>query len=99
MSTYNPMALRVHFGEGAVGPSSNSDVFFKLATYPTPDTAATVETAHYFDVDWQRLTVGMVIMAVMNFSGPGSTPVGKNYVVTASSASGVTVAVFNPAAG
>jgi hypothetical protein len=66
------------------------------ASYITLDAAATVEAAHYFDSIYASLPVGTVISAVM---AAGGTPVFKNYVVTASASTGVTIALQSTAAG
>lgn len=66
------------------------------AKYITLDAAAVVEGAGYFNAIYQNAPVGTVIDAVMDIAG---TPVNKRYIVTASSSSGVTVALQSASAG
>lgn len=65
-------------------------------SYVTADTAATVETAAYFNTAYNLLSKGDVIEAVMVMGG---TPVAKRYVVTASSSTAVTIALQTTTAG
>ncbi len=78
----------------AIGFGSNVLAGRSLAVqhYVTTEAPATVETAAYFDVAYKYLGVGDIILAVCSVD---STPVLRNYVVTASSSSGVTIAVQN----
>jgi len=66
------------------------------AYYWTTDAAAAIEAANYFNSAWERLPKGTRLEAVMV---TGGTPVTKTYVVTASSASGVTIAIQVATAG
>ncbi len=67
----------------------------KILGYVTNDDAATVETANYFLPVYQRLSKGDQIQATLSISG---TPVGRMYVVTASSSTTVTIAPFQATA-
>ncbi len=68
--------------------------------YVTADTAATVETAGYFNAANGGAVVnvvkGDIIDAVMNIGG---TPVMKSYIVTAAGPSSVTIALQSTTAG
>jgi hypothetical protein len=66
------------------------------ASYITTDTAATVEGANYFLSIFSNLPVGTTISSVMNVA---ATPVFKEYVVTASSSTTVTIALQSTSAG
>ena len=72
---------------GAVGTGANS--VKSLCTYHTNDDAATVETANYFNDLAPDLQVGDFILAGLDLDG---APAMKNYMVTAVTASTVTVA-------
>ncbi|MBJ7535287.1 hypothetical protein JDN40_14340 [Rhodomicrobium vannielii ATCC 17100] len=91
--TLDDKRLTTHSGTASWG--SGSGKMFWRAELITDDAPAAVETAGYFAAVWTRLQKGTIIQAVMSISG---TPVYKNYIVTASSASGVTVAVATAAA-
>lgn len=80
---------------GTDGKQSSTDQR-KMWAYSTKDAAATVETAGYFDTAYDIVGKGDTIQAVMAIGG---TPVLKHYVVTASSSSGVTVALAGTTAG
>ncbi len=67
----------------------------KIHGYVTADDAATVETANYFLDVYRRLRAGDQIQATLAISG---TPVGRMYVVTASSSTTVTIAPFEATA-
>ena len=69
---------------------------FIRARYITLDAAATVEATGYFNSIYQNLPVGSLIDAIM---AVGGTPVFKNYIVTASSSAGVTIALQTVSAG
>jgi hypothetical protein len=70
---------------------------YSLWHYATPDTAATVEAANYFNSATSQLRKGDLIEAVMV---TGGTPVTKRYVVTsADDAATVTVALQVTTAG
>ena len=95
-----------------MGPSGGScgstgQYMRQQATYITTDAAATVEAANYFpavqaaapnapEMSYLNFPVGLKIEATMNV---GSTPVFKTYIVTASSSSGVTIALQATTAG
>ncbi len=81
---------------GCVYTGGGEDKVAHRAHLITADAAATVETAAYFDAAYLRLPKGTIIDAVM---AVGGTPVRKSYVVTASSASGVTIALQTATAG
>lgn len=83
---------RVGYGAPATGNAAPNSVHH----YTTPDAAATVEAAGYFNSAYKWLAKGDIIVAVMAFNG---TPVLKHYVVTASAAGGVTVVLQATAAG
>jgi hypothetical protein len=91
---FNINGFRLGEAFGVAGASGQYR--YTWATYITTDTAAVVEAAHYFDSIYQNLPVGTVIEATMAMGG---TPVIKDYVVTASSASAVTIALKSTAAG
>lgn len=82
---------------------------FQEANYITTDAAAAVEAAGYFpaaqgsgsdvitkSMSYLNFPAGLAIAAIMNI---GATPVRKNYIVTASSSSGVTIALQTTTAG
>lgn len=91
---FNPKALQVELATGSTGPGQAR--FFRRATYITPDAAAVVEAAGYFNAAAARLPKNTVIQAVMAADG---TPVLKHYVVTVNSGATVTVAVQTVATG
>lgn len=68
----------------SVGQGGGNQLFL----YRTPDLAATVAGANYFDAVANILNVGDVIFAT---TGIGGTVLGKIYVVTANTGSAVTV--------
>ena len=68
-----------------------------LFHYGTPDAAATVEAANYFNSATALLQKGDVILATMVVTG---TPILKQYIVTsATAAATVTVALQTTTAG
>jgi hypothetical protein len=74
---------------GSTGAGGDKSV--RLWLLATEDNAAAVEGANACDVfagHWQK---GDIIMASMVRAG---TPVGKSYIVTASSATAITIAPF-----
>jgi hypothetical protein len=79
-----------------VGFGSNVAAGRSLAIhhYVTTEAASVIETAAYFNAAYKQLAKGDIIFAVCVISG---TPVLRQYVVTASSASGVTIAAQNVA--
>lgn len=91
---FNKNNLRRQESMGSIGNGANSVRF--LNTYLTDDTPATVEGASYFNAAWQELAPGDIIIASM---GIGGTLKAKIYQVTASTVSGVTVALLTTAAG
>jgi hypothetical protein len=93
---YDAKGLQRQGGHGVTAASTGIDTAFIKASYITPDAAATVETAGYFNSAWERLPKNTIIEAVMVANG---TPVHKTYIVTASSASAVTIAVQAVSAG
>ncbi len=64
--------------------------------YATDDSAATVETSGYFNSGATLFSKGDIIDARMDIGG---TPVRKGYVVTAASATAVTIALQTTTAG
>lgn len=62
-----------------------------LYRYATNDDAATVEAANYFNTAVGQFAVGDVIIASLDLDG---TPLGKLYIVTAVTATVVTIAKF-----
>nr|WP_321457233.1 hypothetical protein [uncultured Cohaesibacter sp.] len=71
---------------GAIGTGSGS--VKSLCTYHTNDDAASVETAGYFNDLATDLQKGDIIMAGLDIDG---TPALKNYIVSAITASTVTI--------
>lgn len=93
---YDVRALSsIAFGAASAAGAANMT---KVFVYRTPDTAATVEGAGYFNNARSRLTKGSIIFAAMVVGG---TPVLKAYVVTAVPAapSNVTVALQTTTGG
>ena len=77
--------------------AQNANVSISLFGYVTPDAAAVVEAANYFNPGATLLAKGDVIQAVMVIAG---TPILKHYVVTsATGATPVTVAIQTTTAG
>lgn len=74
----------------AVGTGAGS--VRSLIRYATNDDAATVEAANYFNALVAQVAIGDVIIASLDLDG---TPLAKMYVVTAVSATAVTIAKFN----
>nr|WP_321482716.1 hypothetical protein [uncultured Cohaesibacter sp.] len=72
---------------GAIGTGSGSVKSF--CTYHTNDDAAAVETAGYFNALASDLQAGDIIMAGLDIDG---APALKNYIVSAVTASAVTIA-------
>lgn len=75
-----------------VGPTNN----LKEATYVTPDTSAVVEAANYFLAAFDRLPLGTLLRVISVFAG---TPRLKQYVVTVSSSTTVTIVLQATTAG
>ena len=76
---------------------NNGTVTVNLFSYTTPDAAAVVEAANYFNAAAVSFIKGDVIQASMV---SGGTPVLKHYIVTsATGASPVTVAIQTVTAG
>lgn len=73
---------------GSIGTGSGS--VKKLFSYVTNDDAATVQAAGYFNSVAAQFSVGDVIIASLDLDG---SPLMKNYVVTAASATAVTIAL------
>lgn len=76
-----------HVGSIGTGAGSVRKVF----SYITNDDAATVQAAGYFNSVASSFAVGDVVIASLDLDG---TPLAKMYVVTAASASAVTIALF-----
>ena len=86
---FNQKGMYVVSAVGSVGVGADSTK--KLHTYHhATDDAATVETAGYFNSWWRQLTKGDIILAALALDG---TAVLKSYLVTASSATAVTIQV------
>lgn len=84
----------VPVGSTAGAAQSNQSASWR---YATDDAAAVVEGANYFLPAFPKgLQKGDIIDAVMAVSG---TPICKNYVVTAASATAVSIAVATVTAG
>lgn len=91
---FNPRGLwRITQGFAEAGGRAATSYEFG---YRTADAAASVEGANYFDDAWPKLRKGDTIKAVM---ATGTTPVLKQYVVTAASDSGITIALQTATAG
>jgi hypothetical protein len=86
----DPKALQRLPGHGAYGSSAGIDKVFHEARYVTTDAPAVVEAAGYFNALYERLPKTTVIKSVMTAAG---TPVVKQYIVTASSSTAVTIAL------
>lgn len=87
---YDSSKLRITDYGGVTG--AGSDAVSAVAHYVHTDAKATIVGAGYFNADWQYLPKGTIIHVA---SAIGGTPVGFSLIVTASSASGVTVAKFD----
>lgn len=89
---YDVTGLRRYAYGGRVGTKT-----YSLWHYVTPDTAATVEAANYFNSATSLLRKADVIEAVMV---TGGTPVTKRYIVTSvDDAATVTIALQTTTAG
>lgn len=91
---YNADGLQVFADNSTIGTGSGSIVrgFF----YATNDAASVVEASGYFNALADDLNKGDVILATMDRDG---TAVAKHYVVTATTATTVTVGLFTTTAG
>ncbi|MBW8268288.1 hypothetical protein [Caldovatus aquaticus] len=74
---------------GATRPNGQAGARRKLHLYTSDDTHATVSGAGYFSALYQRLNPGDIILAALDLGG---TPQLRAYIVTASSASSVSIA-------
>lgn len=75
-------------------PSGEAGANLKKHVYVTNDDTAAVQTAGYFNSIWQRLKKGDHIDCTLTLS---ATPMRRDYIVTASSSSAVTIAPQNVA--
>jgi hypothetical protein len=75
-------------------PSGDAGANLNCHKYVTNDDTAAVETSGYFNSIWRRLKKGDHIDMTLDLDG---TVMRRNYIVTASSASAVTIAAQNVA--
>jgi hypothetical protein len=75
-------------------PSGEAGANLAVHKYVTNDDTAAVITAGYFNSIWTRLKKGDHIDMTLDLDG---TVMRRNYIVTASSSSGVTIAAQNVA--
>lgn len=80
--------------EHMTNPSGEAGANLNCHKYVTNDDTAAVETAAYFNSIWRRLKKGDHIDMTLDLD---ATVMRRNYVVTASSAAGVTIAKQNTA--
>lgn len=85
---FNLTGLGVVSTTGAIG--NGPKTVRKVYHYVTNDDASTVQATGYFNSIWDQFSIGDVMLASLDLDG---TPVFKAYMITAASASGVTIAL------
>lgn len=91
---FNARGLQIDRPAGSTG--AGPDKFLFRGTYITEDAKAAVEAAGYFNDAWKRLRKNTILTVVSSSAG---TPKVSTYIVTASSASAVTIVLQTTAAG